>query len=284
MFRPAALLVLGAVFTALAACAGAGLSKPTFLSRADHVCRADSDAFGAITKPADFSGLADSSTKLAATATTQQSTLRRLAVPSSDRVAVQAVLDGLGATAASAKALGSAANTKKDSNVAKATSDMTTQARMAGDKARAYGFAECGLRLQSATATVADGARTIVKQDYIATVSEICRQASKENNKLGEPRSFSEMKAYAESILAINGKAEAQIRAVAAPPGDEAAIGAIIAAQDSLLAKYRAVRAAAESHDGRSAVALAKDLDVLGAQQDSLADGYGLKYCGTSRG
>jgi hypothetical protein len=270
-----------ALLAGLAACGSGAPTRAAFLPKADAVCRADSGVLGAIARPGDFAAVADASSKLATTAGAEVAKLRKLPLPSADKVTVQAVWDGLGATAASAKALADAATIKAGAQAGKAAADVGTQAKATDDKARAYGFTECGRLLQVAAATVADGAKPVVKQDYITKLDALCRTANDETNKVPDPRNLAEVATGIDRTLAIAKRTDADMKAVAVPPGDEATMAELFSMEDRLTAQAEAVKAAAQRRDGRATLSALSDLDALSTQADAKADAYGFKDCGT---
>jgi hypothetical protein len=272
-------LVAACLAAALAACGGP--SKSSLLSEGDEICRTSSRAVEGVKKPTSYPELGEAAKALATATGDQETRLRKLGIPDGDKDEVRPLLSAIGGMAASARRLQETAARTDDKATSEAANEVAARSRDATGRARAYGFAACGISTEAPVNTVFDGAKGIVKAAFVARAEGLCREAADQQGDLREPRNQSALAGYLDALLAIEERVVDDLRAMAVPPGDEAAVGELIDVRAELNAKGRQLTSAMRAGNGRQQAAVADELVVLGTAAAAKADAYGIRECGT---
>jgi len=269
-----------ALAAALTACGG-GVSKSDFVTRADGACAPGHGALAAVGKPSNLPELASAAGTVASTVDGQAEALRKVKAPGSDKDQVAGVIGALAEVSTPAKALQEAAGKSDDAATAKAATDLKAKADAAATQARTYGLTACGTGLQAPVSTVLDGAKTVIKAAFVAKADGLCAAANRKVDALAAPTSLAGAARYMTSYLPIEDKLFADIKALVVPPGDEAAVAEMLAAQDKVIAKDKEMAAAAQQRNQRLFDALGEEEAPLITAANAKFDAYGLKNCGT---
>lgn len=275
----ALLTLAGAVGTA--GCGGDGPSKESFIAEADRICRAGSAPLASVKAPTSFPELSETSRAMVLAVDTQVPKLRALDRPSGDDRPVDAVLGSLAGVADAAKALQKAAAGNDENGTARAARDMATRAKSASESGRAYGFATCGGSVQPAANATVEGARHILKAGYVVKAEALCQDASSALGELPEADSPQAEARVIDAGVRILDELLVDLRALTAPPGDEATLDEFYDAQQQVVEKAKEVGAAARAGNARLYESLAGQFDVLTTAANAKADAYGITDCGT---
>ena len=273
-----------ALATALTACGDSGPNKAEFTAKADGACAAGNTAISTMAKPTNGAQVATAAGTALATVDGQVGTLRAMKAPGGDEKAkVDGVITALAQVSDPARALQDAAGKNDDAAMAKAATEMQTKVDAAATSASAYGMTQCGTALKPAMANLMDGTKSVVKGTYVSKAEALCRDAYRKADAIAQPgNSLSSLARYLDAFLAVSNKLAADLKALPAPPGDEATVNEFHNAFDSLNAKFKEASAAAKANNARLVVGLSDELDVGSTALNAKLDAYGLKTCGTS--
>ena len=266
-----------AVAAGLMACGG-GVSKADFVAKADGACGAGNGALAGIAPPTNLPELATAAGTVATTVDGQVDALRKLDVPGDDKGVVAGVIASLADVATPARALQDAAGKPDDAVTAKAANELRAKADAAGVQARSYGLAVCG---QAPVTKVLDGARTVLKSAFVARAESLCAAANKKVDALSNPTSLATLARWTAAYVPIEEKLFADIRALTVPPGDEATISDMLAAQDKVIASDKEILGAAQARNEAAVSRLEENQRSLVVAANAKFDAYGLKNCGT---
>jgi hypothetical protein len=280
MRRPIALAAAVALAAGLSACGG-GVSKPSFLTKADAACGPGNGALGGIAKPTNLPELATAAGTMATSADGQAQALRKVDPPGDDKAVVAGFIGALGEVAGPARALQEAAGKTDDKATAQAANDLKAKVDAVAAQAKGYGFTACGTGLQAPVTTVFEGGRTVLKTAFVARAESLCTAANKKAAALAAPTSLATVARYLTSYLVIEEKLFNDIRALPVPPGEEAAVADMLAAQDQVIAKDKALQAAAQAKNQSTFDSLDTEETTLVTAANAKFDAYGLKNCGT---
>lgn len=265
----------------LAACGGGGPTKERFVADADRICRAESAPLASVKAPTSFPELSETARTIAAAVDAQLPRLRALDRPSGDDEAVDTMLASLGGVAEAAKTLQGAASRNDEAGTATASHDVATRARSASDSGRAYGFATCGGSTQPAANASVEGAKTVLKAGYVIKAEERCNEASSALDEIPEASSLRGEARVIDSGVRILDDMLADLRALTAPPGDEATLREFYAAQQDVIDKVKEAGAAAGAGNERLFDTIVEEFNVLTTAANAKADAYGIDDCGT---
>ena len=284
--RGTLLIPVLALAAALTACGGDGVEKTDFTAKADAACSPGNSTISAVAKPSNAGQVATAAGTAATTVDAQVVALRGLEKPGGeDKALAEGVIGAIAEVAGPARALQEAANRSDDPAMAKAAVELQSKVDGAALQAQAYGLAQCGTGLKSAVAPLFEGTKSIVKTSYIAKGEGLCRESLRKSDALPQPSTtLTSLGRFIDRYLPIYEKFVADFRAMPAPPGDEAAVGEIVAALDGALPKFKELSAAAKANNPRLVGALFEDLGVAGTALDAKLDAYGLKACGSLGG
>ncbi len=191
------------------------------------------------------------------------------------------VIGALGEVSAPARALQDAAGKTDDGATARAANDLKAKTDAAATPAQSYGLSACGKGLQAPVGTVFDGAKTVLKAAFVAKADALCMAANRRVAALTPPRSLSTLARYLNSYLSIETKLFEDIRGLPVPPGDEGTVGAMIDAQNKVIALEKEAQAAAQRNNQSAFDRLDEEITVLVTQANAKFDAYELKNCGT---
>ncbi|MDQ3642866.1 MAG: hypothetical protein M3450_15710, partial [Actinomycetota bacterium] len=191
------------------------------------------------------------------------------------------LIGALAEVATPARALQEAAGRSDDKVTAQAANDLKAKADAAAVQAKAYGLTACGTGLQAPVTTVFEGSRTVLKAAFVARAESLCTAANKKVEALPNPTSLASFARTATSYLVIEEKLFADIRALPVPPGDEAVVADMLAAQDKVIAKDKELQAAAQARNQAAFDRLDDEETTLVTAANAKFDTYGLKNCGT---
>ncbi len=274
-----------ALATALAACGG-GVGKTEFTTKADASCASGNSTVSAVEKPSNAGQVAAAAGTAAATIEGQVAGLRALDLPGGeDKRQAEGVIAAIGEVGAATKGLQDSAGKNDEPAMAKAAVEMQAKAEAAANQALAYGLNQCGPGLRTALANLFEGSKSILKNAYLAKGEALCRSNMRQAAALPQPgSSLASLGRYGERYLPLLNQLIADFKALPVPPGDEAAVGAIVADMDAAVPKFQELVAAAKANNARAVGAVATDLDVATTQVDAKLDAYGLKACGSAGG
>ncbi len=269
-----------ALATGLVACGG-GESKSGFVSKADGACAPGNASMAAIAKPSNLPELATAAGTVVSTIDAQTGALRKLKAPGDDKALVAGVIGAIAEVADPARALQVAAGKTDDGATARAATDLKAKVDAAATQAKAYGLTACGSGLQAPATTVFDGGRTIIKAAYVARADALCTAANKKADALSAGTTLAAFARFLAAYVPIEQKLLTDIKALVTPPGDEATIADMLAAQDKVIANDKDTQAAAQKGSAAQ-VNKFDDLNTtLITQAHSKFDAYGLRNCGS---
>ena len=267
----------------LSACGGAP-TRAAFASKADAGCAPAGGGLAGTIKPADHPQLATGAGNLLRAVDTQLDQLRNLDQPGGDaKVQVEGLMGSLGSLSQSTRALEQGATTKDDAAVSRALNDTTSRYQDASSKATEIGLTSCVLGMKPAVDQLSAGSKEILKSSYLTKGDALCGAAGKKLEALPEPSSSKGLPSagrYFDLGLPIITKLVVDIKALTPPPGDEAMVADIIAAQDAGIAKIKEFRDAAIANDARKVLALEKEFESSLNLADAKLVSYGFKTCG----
>ena len=281
--RFALLIPAVALATALTACGDDGPSKSDFTAKADSSCAAGNTAISTAAKPTNAAQVATAAGTTATTVDGQVGALRAMKAPGGEEKAkVDGFITALADVSGPAKALQDAAGKNDDAAMAKAATDMQTKVDAAATSASAYGMTQCGTGLKPATASLFEGAKSVVKTNYVTKAEGLCREAFRKADAIAAPgSSLTSLARYMDAYLVIANKLVTDIKAIPAAPGDEATVSEFVGAMEASLAKVKETSAAAKANNARLASALFDEIDVADTAVNAKLDAYGLKTCGS---
>jgi hypothetical protein len=281
-----AVLLGGAVGLFLAQGGGGAPSKATFIAKADALCGAADTSIASLAKPTSYPELATAMGTVVTATDAQVAGLAKVHVPAG--IAGTAAADAIASlttTSQAAHSLAEAAGKKDDAATATATSHLMTQYAEAATKAKAFGFTACASSMQPGMDNVTGGAKGLVKATFTAKADSLCREASRKLDAIPPFKANgADVARYFGQGVAITIKTATDLRSLAAPPGDEAVVADMLAAQDKFNAKLGELRDAAAAGDQARFIAAGNELDVLGTASDAKFDAYGLSVCGSNFG
>jgi hypothetical protein len=281
MRRPLIALAVTVTYAAALSGCGGGVSKGSFLTKADGACAPGNGTLAAVAKPSNLPELATAAGSVAGTADTQADALRKMDAPGDDKAVVAGVIGALADVGGQARALQEAAGKTDDATTARAANELRGKSDNAATQAKAYGLGLCGAGLQAPVATVIDGARTVIKAAFVARAESLCLAANRKADALGDPSSLTAFARVLTSYLAIADKLFADIKALAVPPGDDSQIAEMLAAQDKVIAKEKEAQDAAQRNSQAQFDKFFDEVVTLGTAANAKFDAYGLKNCGT---
>jgi len=269
----------------LSACGGGAPTRAAFAFKADAGCAPMGlGGLEGITKPADHPQLATGAGTLLRAVDAQLTQLRTLDQPGGDaKVQVEGLMGAMGSLSQSTRALQQGASAKDDAAVSRALNDTTSRYQDASSKATEIGMTSCVLGMKSTVDQLSVGSKEIVKSSYLTKGDALCDAAGKKLEALPEPSSSKGLPAvgrYFDLGLPILTKLVVDLKALTPPPGDEATVADIIAAQDAGIAKIKEFRDAAIANDARKVLALEKEFDSSLSLADAKLVSYGFKTCG----
>ena len=273
-----------ALAAALTACGDGGPSKADFTAKADGSCTAGNTAISSAAKPANAPQVAASAGTAVTTVDGQVATLRSMEMPGGkDKTQIEGIIAAIGEVSAPTKSLQEAAGKNDDAAMSKAAVEMQAKVDAAATSAQAYGLTQCGTGLKPAVANLFEGTKSVVKSSYTAKAEGLCKAAYRKLDAIAEPgASGAAVARYLDAVLAVSVKLAADIRALPAPPGDEATVGEFGPAFDAVNAKIKETSAAAKANNQRLAGALSEEIDVASTALNAKLDAYGLPTCGSS--
>ena len=273
-----------ALAAALTACGDGGPSKSDFTAKADGSCAAGNTAISGVPKPTNGPQVATSAGTAVTTVDGQVAMLRAMKMPGGDdKKQIEGIIGAIGEVSAPTKALQDAAGKNDDGAMAKAAVEMQAKVDAAASSAQAYGLAQCGTGLKAAVANLFEGTKSVVKSSYTTKAEGLCRAAYRKLDTITPPGATGASVArFLDALLAVSVKLATDIRALPAPPGDEATVGAFGPAMDAMNDKIKETSAAAKANNQRLAGALSAEVDVATTALNAKFDAYGLTTCGSS--
>jgi hypothetical protein len=279
--RPRLVAACLALAAGLLACGDGGVSKESFVTKADGACAAGNGMLAIAAKPSSLPELGTAAGTLAASVDSQTGALRALKAPSDDAPVVAGVINALAEVGAQARTLQEAAGKTDDAATARAANDLRGKADNAANQAKAYGLTVCGQGLQTPVANVIEGGRTVLKAAFVARAESLCTAANRKAEALATPSSLTGLARFLTSYLAIEEKLFADIKALVVPPGDDTAVAEMLAAQDKVIAKDKELQAAAQRGNMAQFDRLDAEETELVTAANAKFDAYGLRACGT---
>jgi len=272
-----------ALATALTACGDSGPSKSAFTTKADTSCSAGNTTISGLAKPSNPPQVATAAGTAASTIDGQVGGLRAMKTPGGDdKKKIEGIVSAIAEVSGPIRTLQEAAGKSDDAAMAKAAGEMRSKVDAAATQAQAYGLTQCGTALKPAVANLLDGTKSIVKSSYVTKSETLCRDALRKINAVAQPgSSLASVTKYLDSVVGVSTKLATDLKALPAPPGDEAAVADFLAAFDTLNAKGKETSAAAKANNPKLVVALSDEVDVASTALNAKLDAYGLKTCGT---
>jgi hypothetical protein len=257
------------------------VSRESFVTKADAACGPGNATLGGLAKSSNLPDLATAAGTVAATVDSQAEALRKIDPPGDDKAVVAAMIGALAEASAPARALQDAAAKTDDAGTARAVNDLKAKADAAATAAKGYGLAACAVGVQAPVGTLLEGSRTILKAAYIARAESLCTAANKKAEALANPTSLASFGRFLASYIPIEEKLLSDIKALVVPPGDEATVAEMLAAQDKVIANDKDTQAAAQKGNAAQ-VDKFDDLNTtLITAAHAKFDAYGLRKCGT---
>ncbi|HEX3621262.1 MAG TPA: hypothetical protein VHT97_02995 [Acidimicrobiales bacterium] len=280
------LLPAVALATGMAACGAGGPSKSAFTKKADASCVAGNTAISSAAKPTNDPQIATAAGTAGTTIDGQVAALRAMKTPGgNDKKQIDGIIGAIADVGGPVKALQDAAAKTDDAAMAKAAVDLQAKSDAAATQASAYGLTQCGTALKPAVANLFDGAKSVVKASFVSKSQALCRDASRKSDAIAAPgTSAASLGKYFDAQIAVYTKLVTDLRAVTAPPGDEATVGDLTGAMDALNAKVKEMSTAAKANNLKLVAALSDEADVANTAVNAKADAYGLTVCGSVGG
>lgn len=281
MRRPLTALATAVALAAALSSCGGGVSKESYLTKADGACGPGNGTLAALAKPSNLPELATAAGTVATTVDSQADALRRIDPPGDDKAAVAAMIGTLAETSAPARALQEAAGKADDAATARAVNDLKAKADAAAAAAKGYGLARCAVGMQAPVGTLVEGGRTILKVAFVARAESLCTAANRKAEALAPPTSLASFGRFLANYIPIEEKLLADIKALVVPPGDETTVAEMVAAQDKVIANDKDTQAAAQKGNAAQ-VDKHDDLNTtLITAAHAKFDAYGLRKCGS---
>jgi hypothetical protein len=281
MRRPLAVLASALAFAAALSGCGGGVSKESFVIKADAACAPGNNTLGALAQPSSLPELATAAGTVMTTVDTQADALRKIDPPGEDKAVVAAMIGALGEASAPARALQEAAGKTDDAATARAVNDLKAKADAAAAAAKGYGLASCAIGMQAPVSTLVDGGRTIIKAAFVARAESLCTAANKKAEALAGPTSLASFGRFLANYIPIEEKLLNDMKALVVPPGDETTVAEMLAAQDKVIANDKDTQAAAQKGNAAQ-VDTFDDLNTtLITAAHAKFDAYGLRKCGS---
>lgn len=267
---------------ALPGCGDGAPSKDEFLAKADPVCKGATSEATAMTTPTDVAGLRQFHVKLAEGAERSAAELEKLELPGGDDgKAAKAMVTALREAAGAARAVGPEVDKSAYGAAESAARKAAEAFKAADDLARGYGSRECGRGEAEAGGRMLNALGKTVKSAYITAVDAMCKATFAEYEKLEEPETLPQVKAFFEKVVAVDEKLVADMKAISAPVTDKDKLDAVFAALDKMVAKEKAVLAAAAAGDEREADDRWSEADAASLEVTKEMDAYGFVECGS---
>jgi hypothetical protein len=278
------LLPTVALAAALTACGDDGPSKADFAARADASCAAGNTAISSAAKPTNAPQVATSAATALTTVDGQVAMLGAMKMPGGDdKKQLEGVIGALTEVSAPTKALQDAAGKNDEPGMTKAAVEMQAKVDAAATSAQTFGLTQCGTGLKPAFANLFEGTKSVVKTSYVAKAKGLCRDAYRKLDTVAEPSAtMPSLARYLDAILVISNKLGADIKAIPAPPGDDATVAEFNTAMEAMNAKIKEMSAAANANNPRLVSALSDEVNVASTALNAKLDAYGLTTCGTS--
>jgi hypothetical protein len=274
------LLPVLALALGLTACGG-GVSKSAYVKKAVGACGPGNATVAATATPSNLPELSAAAGKIATTVDDQSASLRKLSAPGSDKAVVAGVIGALADVGGPAHALQAAAGKTDDGTTAQAVTDLKAKVDAAAATAQSYGLTACAKGLQPTTQAVFDGGKTIMKAAFVARADTLCTAANKKADALANPTSLATTVKFLTAYIPLEDKLFADIKALVKPPGDEATVSDMLAAQDTVIAKDKEALAAAQKGNTNLFFSLSDEEGTLVTASNAKFDAYGLRSCGT---
>ncbi|HEV2760116.1 MAG TPA: hypothetical protein VGV86_11165 [Acidimicrobiales bacterium] len=273
-----------ALAAALAACGDSGPSKSDFVAKADGSCAAGNTAISSAAKPTNGPQVATAAGTAVSTVDGQVAMLRAMKMPGGkDKAQVEGVIAAIGEVSPPTKALQDAAGRNDDAAMAKAGAEMQSKVDAAATSAQTFGLTQCGTGLKPAVANLFEGTKSVVKSSYVTKSETLCRDAYRKSDAVAAPgNSLTSVARYLDALHVISTKLGNDLKAIPAPPGDEATVAEFVTALEALNGKVKEASAAAKANNPRLMIALSDELDVATTALNAKLDAYGLKTCGTA--
>ena len=278
--RLATVVSAAALATALTACGG-GVGKDDFVAKADAACTASAGAAAGLAKPSNLPELSTAAATLAAAADAQAAGLRGVKASGDDTAAIARVSAAVAEVVAPARALQDTATKADDAATGRAANELMAKVDAAATQAQAYGLVRCAKDLRPPATTVFEGARSVLKAAFVARADSLCLAANRKVDALAEPKSLTAVGRYLAAYLPIETKLFADIKALAVPPGDEAAVADMLAAQEKVIEKDKEAQAAAQRNNRPLFDRLNEEDITLVTAANAKFDAYDLPNCGT---
>lgn len=271
-----------AVLAAGTACGAGGPSREDFANQANPVCATSNAELSGIVRPTDLKQLGEVSGKVADSTDKQAAALDKLAKPKGGSKALTDSIASMRAVAASGQKVRTAAGSGDTRTVEPEVETLRAEATKADEAARSYGLAECGKGARDAAATIADAAKPILKQEFIAKADALCADLNRKIDAIPEPETPREVVKALDDSLALYDKLVADFKTLHVPAAEQAAWNDILAANDKVAGLLREGRGAIAAEDETRAERLFEEVGTATADANKKADAFGFKDCGSN--
>ena len=277
------LIPVVALAAALAACGDGGPNKAEFTAQADGSCAAGNTTISTTAKPTNAPQVETAAGSATSAVDAQVGELRAMKTPGGqDKALALGVINAIAEVVGPTKALQEAAGRNDDAAMARAAVDMQAKADAASGAAQAFGMSQCGVQLKFGLGNLFDGVKQVVKSSYVTKAETACRDSIRRSEAVGPPgNTLASTSRFLDAQLALSEQLAADLRAITAPPGDEATVADFVGALDNLNAKGKEVSSAAKANNPRLVLALVDEVNVAGTALNAKLDAYGLNTCGT---
>jgi hypothetical protein len=281
MRRPLTALATALTLAAALSACGGGVSKESYVTKADGACGPGNGTLAALAKPSNLPELATAAGTMATTVDSQAAALRAIDPPGEDKAVVATMIGALAEASAPARALQEAAGKADDAATARAVNDLKAKADAAAAAAKGYGLASCAVGMQAPVGTLVEGGRTILRVAFVARAESLCTAANRKAEGLAAPTSLASFGRFLANYIPIEEKLLNDMKALTVPPGDETTVAEMLAAQDKVIANDKDTQAAAQKGNAAQ-VDKHDDLNTtLITAAHAKFDAYGLRKCGS---
>ena len=269
------LLLLGAT--------GCGPTLAPIIAEADAICKRAESAITSLPAPDSVAKVKEFGEKLAQETKKLVNQLAALKPPRGDDAAkTKGFIDDLRAAGNASAELGEAAGTEDFPGTEKAVAEADKAFKKADESARTAGFNACGKAGAAASGSVAAPTPGLLKNAYIAKADALCGASNTDRSAVPRPDTLEEFVPFVDQILPITDKLAADLKAIAPPAADKAAIDEWLAAKDAIRPVVVDMQAAARAGDENRFNQLVARLITMTSEVDLKADRIGFRNCGSA--
>lgn len=254
-----------------------------FLAEADAICDASNRTLTAPAEPAARPELAAAAARVTTGVDTQLTQLREQKTPGGESAKqITAFWETMAAVSQSTGALQRSAAGTDDAAAAKASADTKARYQESSSQATVLGFTSCSVGMKPAMDQLGTGTKAVIKASYLAKGDAICDTAEKALDAVPAPstKSLVAVGRALDKVVALIEKAVNDLKALPAPPGDEAVVAELNGAQAAAVTLFKNYRNAAVANDAQKVLAMSDEFDRVNTAADDKMRAYGFKACG----